>query len=102
MTRKELDVLLVELQEICLETIENSGFTPEDTHNLKDSIRVKKLSNNGFEIYIDTTQAWYTKYTLGPWVSEQWNGKTNPNEGWLERVVLECKTKIIAKLKGVK
>ena len=26
----------------------------------------------------------YATYTNEPWISEKWNGKQNPNQGWIQ------------------
>ena len=36
-------------------------------------------------IYVDKNIAPYLPYTDKAWLSAQWNGKKNPNEGWIGR-----------------
>jgi hypothetical protein len=56
---------------------------PVRTGNLVNSIKVA-YNATGFKIYIDTNQASYAAYTILPWTSPRWNGKSNPNEGWFD------------------
>lgn len=72
-----------EMQEFkreALQVIKNSA--PVRTGNLQSSVKVRDLSNGGFEIYIDTGQAPYAEATTDSWISPKWNGRENPNEGW--------------------
>lgn len=43
----------------------------------------------------------YAIYTEEPWVSPKWNGKKNPNEGWIERAIMRAKPMIEDVYKGM-
>jgi hypothetical protein len=42
-----------------------------------------KLVKSGSEYDIEIT-APHTVYTEEPWISPQWRGRANPNEGWIQ------------------
>lgn len=65
---------------------------PYDTGNLAiESIRIDPYGN-GPAVYIGgVDSAPYAPYTNEPWISEKWNGKKNPNEGWIDRAIEEAK-----------
>ena len=49
---------------------------------------------------VDESIAPYVPYTNEPWISEKWNGKKNPNEGWFERATGFVATYIAGRLQG--
>ena len=100
MTRKELNVIVSGLKEEALLMVKNSS--PILTGNLQNSVYARDIPGGGFEIYIDTSQAPYAIYTLEQWVSPQWKGKKNPNEGWAYEASKGFATRVQNKLKGVK
>lgn len=51
-------------------------------------------------VYIDDSIAPYCVYTNDPWLSPNWKGKKNPNEGWWERFAEEFARRLAKKLKG--
>ena len=52
--------------------------SPHATGALKNKIRVE-MTEQGFNIVSDI---YYMPYTTEKWISQQWNGRTNPNERW--------------------
>lgn len=79
---KRFNAIMDNLKADALERVKR--LTPVRTGNLQNSVRARDLPNGGFEIYIDTVQAPYAKYTIEPWTDGRFNGKPNPNEGWSE------------------
>ena len=60
---------------------------PIDTGNLRyNSFKIEPLGNMKWKVYIDEKVAPYAPYVNEKWISPKWNGKTNPNEGFWERV----------------
>lgn len=59
---------------------------PFDTGNLfRNGIRI--VEN---KVIIGGELAPYAVYTNEPWTSEKWDGKKNPNEGWVQRAIREA------------
>ena len=54
---------------------------PTRTGTLKGQVRVERLEN-GFDVISDI---YYTPFTEEAWVSDRWNGRANPNEGWFKQ-----------------
>ena len=52
------------------------------------------------DIYVDPKIAPYVPYTNEPWLSDRWNGKPNPNEGWWQRFADEFAKRLATKLRG--
>jgi hypothetical protein len=71
---------------------------PVRTGNLVNSIQVSYTAT-GFKIYIDNNQAPYAAYTIEPWTSTRWKGKSNPNQGWFDDAV-EIVARYIATVLG--
>ena len=56
------------------------------TGNLKyNSLKVDKIGKGTYRVWMDEKQAPYMPYTNEPWISPQWHGLKNPNEGWWDR-----------------
>lgn len=53
-----------------------------------------------YKIYIEDEIAPYVYYTNEPWISPRWHGKKNPNEGWIDRGVMEVCQVIANELGG--
>lgn len=62
---------------------------PKDTTNLSQNINIQYVEDGKARIVIGHEKADYAVYTNEPWTSERWNGKTNPNEGWVNRTIEE-------------
>ena len=75
MNQKQFKDVMRQLKLEALKTVKNSA--PVRTGNLQDSVKVRDLVGGGFEIYIDTVQADYAKYTTEPWEKG-----LNPNQYW--------------------
>lgn len=61
---------------------------PYDTGNLAmNSIRIDQ--NRG-RVIVGGEIADYAVYTNEPWMSDKWNGKQNPNEGWINKSIEEA------------
>jgi hypothetical protein len=71
--------------------------SPYDTGNLsKNGIRIV-LKGDDIHIAIGGNLANYAVYTNEPWLSVKWNGKQNPNEGWIKKAI----TKALPTLKAI-
>ena len=79
MNEKRFNQVMAALKADALKIVKQSA--PVRTGNLQDSVRARDLPGGGFEIYIDTQQAYYAEYTIEPWIHDRWNGRENPNEG---------------------
>jgi hypothetical protein len=62
--------------------------------------KIRRVSDNEVQIYVDADISPYAVYTNEPWVSHYWKGKTNPNEKWFDRAVEQFATVLAAKLGG--
>lgn len=61
---------------------------PKDTWNLTfNGIRLVYIDSAHIKIIIGGEPAPYAIYTNEPWSSPRWNGKSNPNEGWINNAV---------------
>lgn len=68
---------------------------PIKTGNLRyNGVQYESPNPDKFIIYVDYYDAktrkgiaWYMPYTNEPWISDKWNGKKNPNEGWWQNAV---------------
>lgn len=75
--------------------------TPIDTGNMRyNATYAKYLGDGVWEIVVDESIAPYVPYTNEPWISEKWNGKKNPNEGWFDRASALVATYIAGRLQG--
>lgn len=60
---------------------------PYRTGNMRQNGTVAAgVSHNVAEIRIGGDKAPYAVYTEYPWISPRWNGRKNPNEGWIENL----------------
>lgn len=60
------------------------GNVPKDTGNMRyNATKLEHLGANEWRIVVDASIAPYAVYTNEKWISPRWNGKTNPNEGWV-------------------
>lgn len=75
-------------------------WVPRDTGNMALNALRYDITNNIVDITIDESIAPYVPYTNEPWVSDKWQGKKNPNEGWWQRFVDEFTKRLAARLKG--
>lgn len=56
----------------------------ESTNALRNSVK-----NTTRAINIGGGEVDYTPYTHYKWISPRWNGKKNPNEGWITNVAMQ-------------
>lgn len=76
-------------------------LTPIDTGNLRyNAVRYNFSSSQRGVVYIDTKIAPYMPFTDLPWLSPQWKGKKNPNEGWFERAVEKALEQTVKEMGG--
>jgi hypothetical protein len=67
------------------------AYAPYDTGNLAlNSIRILYDTNGDVFVAIGGEIAPYAVYTNEKWVSDKWNGKSNPNENWIENAIDEA------------
>lgn len=59
-------------------------FAPKDTTNL--SVNGIRIADSDY-ILIGGEVAPYAVYTNESWTSGKWNGRKNPNEGWINRAI---------------
>jgi hypothetical protein len=57
---------------------------PKASTDLSQNIRVLDNKKGSHVIGIGGEPTPYAVYTNEKWVSEKWNGKQNPNEGWIQ------------------
>lgn len=75
--------------------------SPYRTGNLRlNAIRFEMVDNTTCKIYIDDVIAPYVYYTNEKWESPRWNGKQNPNEGWVERAIEETLEQMSREYRG--
>ena len=98
MDKQRFDKLLEALKADALKTVKESS--PVRTGNLQSAVKVRDLPNGGFEIYIDTNQAYYAPYTIEPWIHGRWHGRENPNEGWTSEAMVEFIARAKVKVQG--
>lgn len=61
---------------------------PIDTGNMRYNATQFNTGGMGqYEIIVNGDIAPYAVYTNEPWTSPKWNGKQNPNEGWIDDTV---------------
>lgn len=112
------------MQEIANSALEQfRELEPKDTGNMAYTATVLEKHGESYEIIIQPEKAPYAYYTVCPWRETspliwrsekhpEWNGKKvsflykdintpkkNPNEGWIDRAVLEVATSIAKKTK---
>ena len=62
---------------------------PYDTGNLAmNSIRIDR--NRGCVLIGGEEIAPYAPITNEPWIADKWQGKQNPNEGWVQKAIEEA------------
>ena len=68
---------------------------PKDTTNLSNNINIEYTEKGMPRIVIGNEEnADYAVYTNEPWTSDRWDGKQNPNEGWVDRTIAESTSMI--------
>lgn len=76
-------------------------FAPKDTGNLSlNAIRVVNVAPNKWQIVIGGEIAPYAVYTNNKWIASRWAGKTNPNEGWVNKAIESAKPYLVQILSG--
>ena len=75
-------------------------YVPRDTGNMALNSLRYKVQGNYIVIYFDTNIAPYVPYTNEPWLSDKWNGKQNPNEGWWDEFAQEFIRRFNIKIRG--
>lgn len=61
---------------------------PKDTWNLTfNGIALRQVSPKHWQIIIGGENAPYAVFTNEAWIGDRWNGKKNPNEGWVENTI---------------
>lgn len=87
MTQLEFDRMCMQIVDIVRRN------APYRTGNLRyDAIKFRWINDKTFKIWVDCKEngvAPYMPYTNEPWISDRWNGKQNPNEGWWQRTAEE-------------
>ena len=73
---------------------------PKDTTNLSRSINIQYVEEGKARIVIGHEDADYAVYTNEPWIDKRWNGKKNPNDGWVEKTIMEATPMIQQLLSG--
>lgn len=59
-------------------------YVPMDTGNMRhNATNLYRLNNSTWKIIVEAQKAPYAVYTNEKWISPRWNGKSNPNEGWV-------------------
>lgn len=67
------------------------AYAPYDTGNLAlNSIRIMYDSNGEIFVAVGGEIAPYAVYTNEKWASSKWNGKSNPNERWIDNAIDEA------------
>ena len=66
------------------------GQAPVRTGELKNSIQLI-ATPKGYEIIVTAP---HMPYTEEKWISDQWRGRANPNEGWF-RIAVELAYRLI-------
>ena len=67
---------------------------------LKSSITLQ-ATERGYVLYMNTNIAEHMKYTEEEWVSPQWGGRANPNQGWFREAVELVYQLLLAELRGI-
>lgn len=88
MTQREFEATLYRAMQKALNVIE--GQAPVRSGELRDSIKLVATSS-GYEIIVTAP---HMPYTEEKWISPQWNGRANPNEGWF-RLAVELAFRVI-------
>lgn len=80
MTQKEFEHTLRQAVEDALDLV--VGSAPYRKGDLSRSIKLI-ATDLGYQISVNID---YMKYTEEAWISPQWKGRANPNEGWFAEV----------------
>lgn len=73
---------------------------PYDTGNLAlNSIRIVQRSGD-WCVVVGGEIADYAVYTNEAWTADRWNGKQNPNEGWIDREIQSALPQVRSQLTG--
>lgn len=59
--------------------------SPKDTRNLA----INGIKQQGNTVVIGNALVPYAVATNEAWVSPRWNGKSNPNEGWVDNAIIQ-------------
>lgn len=101
MERKRFNAIMSELKKEAL--LAYKIATPYRTGYQKDHIYIKDLPSGGFEVIVNTD---YVQFTTDKWVSPQWKGRQNPNEGWDKEAatlfIKKAKVKLGARIRSDK
>lgn len=89
---------LVEIATECHRILAEAA--PVDTGNLKQSIEVLRRNDNEYHIVIPAAKVPYAVYTNERWISPYWQGKSNPNEKWIDKAVQSMAERLTAMLGG--
>ena len=95
MTRQEIVDAVVSV----VETLRKE-LVPYDTGNMALNALRYEIKDDMIDISVDPDIAPYVPYTNEPWLSDRWNGKPNPNEGWWQRFADEFAKRLATKLRG--
>lgn len=95
MTRQEVVNIAISIVEEM-----RKDWVPRDTGNMANNALKYKVEGKYMIIYFDDKVAPYVPYTNEPWISEQWHGKKNPNEGWWDSFATEFANRLAGKLGG--
>jgi hypothetical protein len=60
-----------------------------------------KATELGYVLFMDTIKAPHMVYTEEEWVSPQWGGRANPNQGWFREAVQLVAQLLQAELRGI-
>ena len=72
---------------------------PFRSGNLASTIHVAQ-DPDGLYVVIGNENIDYAAATNEPWISPKWNGKKNPNEGWVENTIKKYENNIKAIFQG--
>ena len=94
------EAVIREANQVVKEMRRHRKWVPRDTGNLAyDAIKIT-VTRDLIDISVDPTIAPYVPYTNEPWLSDKWQGKRNPNEGWWQRFAAEFARRLARKLRG--
>lgn len=94
MTKNQWEKVFVEV----IKELRQQTFVPYDTGNLKfNAIKGIWVDEHTFRIYIDESVAPYVFFTNEKWVKRP---SSNPNEGWVDKMVRFIAYRIAQKTKG--
>lgn len=88
MTQRDFENTLLRAMEKALNVVK--GQAPVRTGELKNSIQLVATAT-GYDIIVTAP---HMPYTEEKWVSPQWKGRANPNEGWF-RIATELVFRLI-------